>query len=162
MKALLVGMAMLFPLNALAQAPLGPPAAGGKPIIEITPAGFQALPLAVPNIKVLKGGAPGADANPLANDPVGDAATQLTKVLRDDLSLSGAFKVLDPAGYLPSAQKEGLVVGTFNAGDWINIGATGLLKVGLARVGTDTTLEAHLFDVARGHELMNVKFSGAK
>lgn len=136
--------------------------AGAAPIIDISGAGFQALPLAVPNVKVTKGGAPGADVNPLANDPVGEAAAAITKVLRDDLTLSGVFKVQDPAGYLPNAQKEGLVLGTFNLGDWINIGATGLVKVGLAREGNESALELHLFDVGQGKEVLNAKYKGGK
>jgi TolB protein len=150
---------MVFGVLALAGVMAAQQAA---PIIDISGAGFQALPIAVPNIKVQKGGAPGADINPLANDPTGEAATTLTKVLRDDLLLSGSFKVLDPAGYLPNAQKEGLVLGSFTMGDWINVGANGLLKVGLSREGNDSTLEMHLFDVAQGREVLTAKYKGTK
>jgi len=131
-----------------------------RPVIDVSGAGFQALPMAVPGIKVTKGAAAGADGNPLSNDPVLEAAATLTKVLRDDLALSGVFKVLDPAGYLPNAQKEGMLLGQFNMADWINVGAQALLKVGLAREGAETTFEAHLFDVAQGRELLNLRFKG--
>ncbi|MBI5494989.1 MAG: PD40 domain-containing protein [Deltaproteobacteria bacterium] len=132
------------------------------PIIDISGAGFQTLPLAVPNVKVLKGAAPGADVNPLANDPVMDTATTLTKVLRDDLGFSGVFRVMDPAGYLPNAQKEGVVLGTFNMGDWINIGATGLVKVGFSREGDQSTLELHLFDVGQAKEALTARYQGSR
>lgn len=136
------------------------PAAAGPPIIDISGAGFQALPVGVPSVKVVKGGVPGSAENPLAQDPAADAASQLTKVLRDDLALAGVFKVLDPAGYLPNAQKEGLVPGTFNMGDWVNVGASALLKVGLTREGGKSALEGHLYDVTQARELLRMQYSG--
>ncbi|MEW5849852.1 MAG: Tol-Pal system beta propeller repeat protein TolB [Myxococcota bacterium] len=136
--------------------------AGGQPLIDISGAGFQALPLAIPDVKVMKGSAPAPEGSPLRPDPAGDAAKEVTKVLRDDLTICGVFKILDPAGYLPNAQKEGIVAGTFNMADWLNIGATGLLKVGYTQDGDKRILEAHLYDVAQTREVLSVRYEGDK
>lgn len=158
--SLLLSLVVSLPLQT------GSPAVGegGRPILEISGAGFQALPLAVPDVKVVKGGVPVAPAgSPLAEtDATAAAADELTKVLREDLAISAVFKVLDPAGYLPDAQKEGLVLGSFNVADWQAIGATGLLKTGLSRDGDKSRLEVHLFDVATAKELLNLKLDGPR
>lgn len=154
MAASVAGGLLWLGMQVLAQA------GGETPIIDISGAGFQALPVAVPGVKVVKGAAAGADGNPLANDPVLAAANDLSKVLRDDLALCGIFRILDPAAYLPNPQKEGLALGTFNMGDWINVGASALLKVGLSRDGDKSTLEARLYDVAQARELTALKYSG--
>jgi TolB protein len=133
---------------------------GGRPIIDVSGAAFQTLPLAIPDVKVMKAGAPVQPGSPLAVDPAADAAADLTRLLREDLNISGIFRVLDPAGYLPNAQKEGLVLGSFNLADWMNIGATGLLKVGLSREGDQSKVEARLFDVAMGREVLSMKYQG--
>jgi TolB protein len=81
--------------------------------------------------------------------PLGDkaAAQSASDVLGNDLSLSGYFKVLDPASYLANLAAEQL---TINAQDWRNVGASGVIKARATAYGSDVKYEFRLFEVARG------------
>jgi TolB protein len=81
--------------------------------------------------------------------PLGDPGTAKTAsdVLSNDLSLSGYFKVVDPAGYLANLQAEQL---TINPADWRNVGAEGVIKARATGYGSDVKYEFRLFEVAKG------------
>lgn len=108
---------------------------------------FRPYPMAVPAFKDLATG--GAEL-----------AEQGVEVLRNDLAITGAFRLLDPRSYLADQAKEGITSAAINFADWLNVGAEGLIKVGLVKQGDDVILDCHLFDVATGRELLTKKFTG--
>jgi TolB protein len=81
--------------------------------------------------------------------PIGDKTTaqSASDVLSNDLSLSGYFKVLDPASFLANLAAEQL---TINAQDWRNVGAAGVIKARATAYGSDVKYEFRLFEVAKG------------
>jgi TolB protein len=83
--------------------------------------------------------------------PLGDKTTaqSASDVLSNDLSLSGYFKVLDPASFLANLQAEQL---TINAQDWRNVGAAGVVKARATAYGTDVKYEFRLFEIAKGDQ----------
>ncbi|HWE29416.1 MAG TPA: Tol-Pal system beta propeller repeat protein TolB [Polyangia bacterium] len=83
--------------------------------------------------------------------PLGDAGTAKTAsdVLSNDLSLSGYFKIVDPAGYLANLQAEQL---TINPQDWRNVGAEGVIKARATGYGSEVKYEFRLFEVAKGDQ----------
>lgn len=113
--------------------------------INIDEPGFRPYPLAVPDCKDLTG------------QNSGPQAALCTEVLRNDLEIAGMFKILDPRSYIADPRKEGLSGASINFADWSNVGAAGLVKVGIAKVGEDVKLEGHLFDVASGQDLVPKK-----
>lgn len=80
--------------------------------------------------------------------PLGDAAlsTEIEQVLVGDLRLAGVFELLDPRGFLAnvSAEELGIV-----QQDWLSIGAQGVVKARVGRIGSETQLDARFFEVAR-------------
>lgn len=108
---------------------------------------FRQYPIAMPAFKDLGSGG-------------GAVADEGYDILRFDLGLTGAFKLLDPRSFLANPTKEGITGSSINFGDWLNVGAEGLIKVGLAKVGTELTLDAYLFDVATGKEAVHAKLTG--
>jgi TolB protein len=70
------------------------------------------------------------------------------------------FKVLDPRSFIADSKQEGLSGASINFSDWINVGAEGLIKVGIYRSGKQIAMEGHLFDVASGKELLHKKYKG--
>lgn len=133
-----IGLALAWlPIAAAAQVQLPP----------IDDPNFRPYPLAIPAFKDLASG--GAAL-----------AEEGADVLRSDLSLTGAFKLVDPRSFLADPAREGITSATIQFADWLNVGAEGLTKVGLAKSGDEVTLDCHLFDVATGRELLARKYSG--
>jgi len=128
--ALVVGSA-LAPTVASAQAP--------RRIIEVTSPEFRAFPIAIPTAR-----APGDAALP---------GRQITEQLRWDLETSILFQVLDPKSFLADLEKEGLTAATIRFEDWLNVGAEGLVKIG---VTGEEKVEAtfRFFDVTSGRQLL--------
>ena len=93
--------------------------------------------------------------------PLGDKDTAKTAsdVLSNDLSLSGYFKIVDPAGYLANLQAEQL---TINPQDWRNVGAEGVIKARATGYGSDVKYEFRLFEVAKGDQpVLSKDYRGA-
>ena len=142
MRSSLIALFVSLLLSPLAQAQQE------RPYLEISNPNFRAYPLAIPEFKDLGSGS-GATA-----------AAEGIETLRFDLGMTGVFKLLDPRSFLVKPEQEGLTGTTINFANWINVGAEGLIKIGLLKSGTDLTLDCHLFDVASGKELLNQKYSG--
>jgi TolB protein len=115
--------------------------------IQIGDPNFRPYPLAVTGFKDMGSGAK-------------DLVEKGTETLRSDLGIVGVFKLIDPRSFIADPVHEGLSGASINFADWINVGAEGLVKVGVFKSGTDVTLDCHLFDVASGKELVHKKYKG--
>lgn len=62
-----------------------------------------------------------------------------------DLEISGFFKVLDPRSFLADPKAETLLVTSW--ADWMNVGASWLVKYSVKKAGDRVDLEFRLFDV---------------
>jgi len=108
---------------------------------------FRPYPLAITDFKDMSSGAK-------------DLVETGSEVLRSDLGIAGVFKLIDPRSFIADPKQEGLSGASINFADWINVGAEGLIKVGVHKTGTDVTLDCHLFDVPSGKELLHKKYNG--
>jgi TolB protein len=124
-----------------------PNMASAREYLEINNPNFRPYPLAVPDVKDL-----GATGDKLTKEA--------TEILRSDLEIAGTFKLLDPRSFLGDPSRESVQVDSINFGNWINVGAEGLVKVGLQKSGAELTLDGHLYDVASGKELLNKRYQG--
>jgi TolB protein len=106
---------------------------------------FRPYPLAVPAFKDMAGG--GGEA----------VVKEGTDALKSDLEIAGVFRLLDPKSFVADPKKEGLSGASINFADWINVGAEGLVKVGVAKTGTEVSMDAYVYDVATGKELVHQK-----
>jgi TolB protein len=120
-----------------------------RPPLLISGADFRPLPIAVAGF----GGEGEAEA----------PAKEATAVVRADLALSGLFDVLDPRGFLADA-REGFAVATVAFNRWVDVGAEGLVKAKVARVGGELVAELHLYEVRAGREVLvkPVRAAGAR
>src|SRR5438046_609527 len=135
LRAPLVALGATFLVSIVA----AQPAAADGPIVGDVEGGeFRPFPIAVPEIRVAPG-SEGAKA----------AAGQISKIIRDDLNLSGAFKVLDPKAFIDT---DGITLSTVRFPDWLNVGAAGLVKAQLRDDGGKLSVELHGFEVAAAKE----------
>lgn len=124
----LVCLSLLASTAALAQsAPL---------VGDISGAEFRPYPIAIPDIRV--------DDN--ADDSLRTTQLALTKILRDDLDLSGVFRVLDAKSFIDT---DGLEQANVRFADWLNVGADGLVKGKLRRNGAGYAVEIYAYQVPR-------------
>jgi TolB protein len=113
--------------------------AADRPPLLISGADFRPLPIAVTAFT----GEADADA----------AAKEATAVVRADLALSGLFDVLDPKGFLADP-REGTAVATVSWSRWQDVGADGLVKARVTRVGGELVAELHVYEVRAGREVL--------
>ncbi|MEK6606641.1 MAG: translocation protein TolB [Myxococcota bacterium] len=113
---------------------------------------FAALALAATasaqGMKIQISGAERARYKIAAPRPLGDAdlAAELEDALAMDFRMVGLFDVLDPRGFLAKLDVEGMGIA---APDWTSVGAQGVIKARVTRVGGDAALEARFYEVAR-------------
>lgn len=132
-------VSLLSSSASLAQAPIVGDVEGGE---------FRPFPVAVANTRL------GAGSEGEKN-----TAALLTKVLREDLALSGAFQVLDPKSFIDT---DGITQATVRFPDWVNVGAQGLVKLQLKADGAKLAVEVHGFEVAPQKEGLTKTLEGTK
>ena len=130
-----------FALDAGAQSPTGPI------VGDVEGGEFRPFPLAVAKVRV----AAGSDAQK-ANADV------LTRVIRADLEMSGAFQVLDDKSFIDT---DGVAPAEVKFEDWKNVGAQGLVKTKLTVAGKDLSVELHAYEVASGKEAGSKVIAGS-
>jgi TolB protein len=124
-----------------------PGAVWARAEIDFFDPNFRPYPMAISDFKDMSSGAK-------------DLVETGQEVLRSDLGIAGVFKLIDPRSFIADPKQEGLSGASINFADWINVGAEGLIKVGVHKSGTDVTLDCHLYDVASGKELLHKKYNG--
>ena len=92
---------------------------------------------------------------PLGNSAV---ANEIQSVLSNDFKLSSLFQVLDPKSFLADLTAEGL---TIDKDPWVQVGAQGVTKCKVTKVGNQLKLEFKLFEVPRGNKVvLSQKYTG--
>jgi TolB protein len=79
----------------------------------------------------------------------GDSAlsAQIEEVASFNLGVAGWFKVLDPRSFLANLESEGLGI---EVPKWKSVGAFGVIKYRVGRVGSDVQIEFRLYEVEKG------------
>lgn len=96
-----------------------------------------------------------------ASDRVASSAgSTAIETVRNDLAFMDAFRVLDSKAYIENTSSSGITLGSFKMSDWTSIGSDYLVKTGVSLAGNAMTLEAHLYEVFSGRELLNKKYVG--
>ena len=90
---------------------------------------------------------------PLATPEVQPQANEVGQVVRDDLSLTGLFDLLDPRSFLADP-REGTAAAQIRFSRWADVGAEGLVKVVLRREGPGLVADLHLYDVRASREAL--------
>lgn len=108
---------------------------------------FRPFPIAITELRL----APGAEGKKAV-------AQQIAQIVRSDLELTGAFKVLDPKSFIDT---DGLTQSTVRFPDWLNVGAAGLVKAQLKDEGGRLAVELHGFEVASAKEGLTKTVSGS-
>jgi len=129
MRRLLALLLAVLPAAALAQ----------RQYIDVGSPDFRPLALAMPPY-------------PAAGD-LQVQANETWLVVRDDLSLTGIFELLDPRSFLADP-REGTAAASIRFRRWADVGAEGLVKVQLRRDGTLLAAELHLYDVRGAREVL--------
>lgn len=140
LPALLVSLSLTTAAPAFAQGPI---------IGDIEGAEFRPYPIAVANFR-----APPGSPAALERD-----ASVIAKIVRDDLDLSGVFKVLDKKSFIDT---DGVVLNTIKWEDWLNVGADGLVKAMVRASGDNLDVELHGYEVAAQREGLKKDFKGKK
>lgn len=136
--------AATIPTPALAQAP------NTRIVIDIGNPNFRPYPLAVP------------DARDLAGGPATPASETITSVLRWDFEIAGLFKVLDPKSFIADPKKEGMAAASIKFGEWVSVGADGLVKAGLTEAKGALEADMRFFDVGTGRQLLQKRYGPGK
>jgi len=77
----------------------------------------------------------------------GEACSKAGRTVSRDLELSGFFKVLDPASFIADPAKESLVATAW--ADWMNVGASWLVKYSVQGSGGSMGVEFRLYDITQ-------------
>lgn len=128
--------------------PLGLVSAQTRVYIDIDQAGGYLLPLALPRLL-------GESVEP-------QVAAQLRQVLRQDLEISGLFRIIDPAAYIDPAP-QGIDVLRYD--NWAAVGALGVVAGRLQRLGNtpELLIQLVLHDVVQSqHQLASKEYRAQK
>lgn len=126
-----------FALDAGAQTPSGPI------VGDVEGGEFRPFPLAVAKFR--------------AADAQKQVAETLTRVVRGDLEMSGAFQILDEKSFIDT---DGVAPAEIKYEDWKNVGAQGLVKVRITGTGKDLSAELHTYEVASAKEASSKVLTG--
>jgi len=84
-------------------------------------------------------------------------ARVIAEVIRKNLDLSGLFKVLDPNAFIEAPGKCGGANNTVYS-NWSVIGAEGLVKADIKRVGSNIVAEMYLLDIAQQKAVVGKRY----
>ena len=111
-------------------------------MIDLSGGRVQPLPLAI--------------ARPLgAQDP----GATLQAVLAQDFERSGLFRLLDPASFLAPPDED---LTGIDFSKWQTVGAQALVKLSCEPPAAEVKCEMHLYDVARGQELLHGTYTALR
>ena len=111
--------------------------------------GAQTLPIALSPLKDQSGGGAGRSL-----------ATGFADIIRDDLVLTGIFRILPRDSYIEPVETSGMTAETINFENWAVLGALALVKGTVQRDGDQLVVEARLFDVAQRRQLVGRRYRG--
>ena len=140
-------LASVIWLTATAQLADAAPGQRKRAVIEIGNPDFRAYPIAVPVTRD-----PSAKSRKVADE--------LAEAMRWDFDISPVFKVLSPKSYIANPKKEGMTAASINFGDWVSVGAEGLIKSSITVERSRLFADMRFFDVGSGREQLRKTYRG--
>ena len=134
---LLLSFLLFFPSHTLARI-----------YIDINAPSVRKFNIAIPDFKNLN-----------VNDEHPELAGKLSSVISTDLDLSGYFNPMDKGAFLKE-DNSSLPLGNIRFKDWSVIGAELLLKASFICTGKTLEVQARLFDVFWGKQILGKRISG--
>lgn len=122
------------------------PMANAKVYIDISSPAAKKLPIAIPGLYSAEGEA-------------AKAASRITEVIAHDLEVSGILNILDKTTYPADPLKSELSQEAMDFRPWTAIGAEALVKGKVSMVGRNITVDARLYDVTTGKQIMASVYS---
>ena len=122
--------------------------ADSKVYVDIDSPAFRLIPIAI------------CDFHP-ASGPVGHVASETTvsERVKKDLTLTGLFNILNKQSFLENPDAVSTTaVGKIRFADWLAVGADYLVKGRIFQKDREITVEAYLYDVARGELIFGKKY----
>lgn len=129
---------------------LWPGPAEARIYIDINAPSIQKINIAIPDFKNL------SDSKKKS-----ELATAMPAVVANDLDLSGYFTPMDKSVF-QEEEDSSTSLGDVRLRDWSVIGAELLLKAGYSFIGRSIELEARLYDVYRGRQILGKRLLGKK
>jgi len=123
---------------------LAAPIAEARIYIPIDLPSDQKFPIAIPKIK---------------GSGIGD---DITKIITNDMTLSGYFRVIPPSAYEALAKKEGITLETIRFDYWTAIEALALVKGEVTKSGGNYIVTLRLFDTAGREMLVGKQYKAKK
>jgi TolB protein len=120
--------------------------AEAKVYIDISAPAAERLPIAIPELYS-------------SNAETAKVALKITEVITRDLEVSGILNILDKATYPDDPLRAELASEKIDFKPWANIGAEGLLKGIVSMEGGKVTVDARLYDVAMGRQVMASRYA---
>lgn len=117
------------------------PLADAKVYLDINSPAAKKLTIAIPSLHSAEGEA-------------AKIASKITEVVGNDLEISGILNILDKTTYPVDPLKAELSPEVIDFKPWISIGAEALVKGRVSMGGRNTTVDARLYDVTTGKQLM--------
>ncbi|MBF0508161.1 MAG: Tol-Pal system beta propeller repeat protein TolB [Deltaproteobacteria bacterium] len=110
---------------------------------------MRQFPIAIPDFR-------GADGSR------GDSSSHLPspEILSNDLNMTGYFKVLDPRTFVEKSGSTEMDASDISFRDWSFIGAELLVKGTYEVRGSDLVVEARLYDVFKGSQVLGKRYTG--
>lgn len=115
--------------------------------IDITGAGVQRIPIAIPDFK-------------FQSSEQSQLAREMAQMLASDLEYSGVFSPLDPKGFLEDPQSMGLTPESIKFPEWRRIGADFLVRSSYLAQGGSIRIEARLYDVVNAKVVLGKVYEG--
>ena len=116
---------------------------------DLTNPFLRKIPIAVPVFKAMKG-----NAEEMAQ------TKSFADKLREMLSFSGYFKMLDRGSFLFDPQHSGITEKELNFNNWTTVGADLLVTGGIQVEGNHLVSELRLFDTVKGQLIVGKRYSG--
>jgi TolB protein len=107
------------------------------------------LPIAVPDFKNT-GSQPDTD----------HTAAKMAAIIRQDLDLSGFFRVLDASAVSQDPASSGITIDTIKWDSWSIIGAEALVTGGISLSGSELVAELRLFDAVQRQSIVGKRYFG--
>lgn len=92
----------------------------------------------------------------------GRLGKKLAKILRNDLRLSGIFRVISPNAYIEKAPRNGIEPNTFDFKPWSQIGAQVLLKGSYRDEGANVRIKFRFYEVGTSKLAVQEDYSVAR
>ncbi|MCM0607333.1 MAG: PD40 domain-containing protein [Xanthomonadaceae bacterium] len=99
-------------------------------------------------------------ASRVTSPDLGEYSKQIQSTITNDLLFMDQFKILAPTSFIEDESQSGVALGSFKMTDWSSIGAEFLVKSSLKSEDGQLALEAYIYEVASGKQVLARRYTG--